>query len=316
MSQRTHIPQHVEKQISQYMEKSMPGHLKQYAGAYMQQRVIQPNTANPHTVMARNLGSKQFSVAPTPDKLKLSHNMPNGEQYNVNWAENPGQQPDPLAPASHSFQPAQPPQQAAPNTAQPQPYDFIMNPEQPKQHKASLPGGNSAAMRAVFIAGGLLVLLIVFTVIKGLLGGSSNLDSFVAVAQDQQELIHLATNADQQPDLSTTNKNFTATAELSLGSAQSQLIKYLSTNGTKVTAKQLALKISSQTDARLTTSAAATTYNQTFKEIVNDKLTTYVTDLQQTYNHTSGNKGKALLSDQYQQAQLLITQLNSSASTD
>jgi hypothetical protein len=130
------------------------------------------------------------------------------------------------------------------------------------------------------------------------------------VAQDQHELIHLATNASQQQGITTTDQNFAATAQLSLTSAQSVTVKYLVANGNKISLKVLSLKVSTATDAQLTAAAAATTYDQTFQAIMKAKLTTYVSSLQQTYKQTTGKNGRALLNNDYNQAQLLLTQLN------
>lgn len=313
-SNSTYVPQHVEKQISQYMEKSMPAHMKQYAGAYMEQRVIRPNTANPHTAALRPQGPRQSSVAPMPDKLKLGHSM-SSAQYNVGWAENPGQQPAPLTPAAQSYQepqqvPAQP--QGTPN--QP-PYDFIMNPGAPQPPKRGpIPGGGSFAMRALYAAGALLLLFVLFVILKGVFfGNSTNAQSFLTIAQDQQALIHLANGTSEQTELSTVNTNFVATAQLSLKSSQSELIEYMATNGSKVDTNKLNAKISAAKDERLQTAAAATTYNETFKEIMDAELTNYISDLQKTYDQTEGEKGRELLSATYDQAVLLQTQLNSTS---
>lgn len=160
-------------------------------------------------------------------------------------------------------------------------------------------------------AGGLLVLIIIFVIIKSLFGGSgSTLTAFVGIAQDQQELIHLATNASNQTNLTVGNMNFAATAQLSLASSQAAIGKYLATGGHKVNAKTLDLKISTSLDSQLTNAATAATYDQTFEQIVTTKLTAYMHDLSQTYKLTKGSKGRALLNDDYHQAQLLLTQLN------
>ena len=227
------------------------------------------------------------------------------------------------SPPSPSPQPGQtvnpnPQTQAEPQAGAPSnEYDFITNPEQPalKRSLPSLPGISPTAMRAVFAAGGLFVLVILFVIIKGALSGTSNLTLFIGVAQDQQELIHLAINTSQQQGLAVDNQDFAATAKLSLGSSQSAVVNYLANNGQKVDLKKLSLKVSTATDSQLTTAAAATTYDQTFQEIMKAKLTTYISDIQQTYQQTKGKKGRALLNDSYNQAQLLLSQLNTPASS-
>jgi hypothetical protein len=169
----------------------------------------------------------------------------------------------------------------------------------------------------LYVGGGLVVLLILFSIVKGLLGGGSNLTPFISIAQDQQELIHLTTNATQQQSqgqsMTTIDQNFAITSQLSITSAQAAIIKYMATNGKKVNTKTLSLRINTATDTQLTGSAAAGNYDQTFQAIMKDKLVAYSNGLKQAYKQTSGPKGRTLLADDYRQAQLLLVQLNQPA---
>jgi hypothetical protein len=325
----SYIPKHAERAIAQHMEKTMPGQFKKYAGSYVQQKVM-----SQHMAIA-GAAPQSMPAMPSPAGHGPSPNLSPHGQFHPSAAPPAPQPVPPAAPGSTVYpvappqpQPLPPPgQPAAPDPAQApmypggqpqpvvsqsQPYDFITNPEQPSSRRAlpSLPGISPTAMRAALIAGGLVALLILFIVIKGLLSGGGNLPSFVSVAQDQQELIHLATNASQQHGTTTGNQNFAATASLSLTSSQAAIVQYLAANGQKVNAKVLGLKISAATDSQLTAAAAATTYDQTFQQIMKTDLTAYLSRLQQTYKQTTGGKGRALLSDDYKQAQLLLTQLN------
>lgn len=283
------MPQRAENEMTKHLESTLPANMKQYAGAYMQQQVVQPGL------------EKANFIAGSP----------------------PGPNPEAAAaPAAQVFQPGPPPsgpqENYTPNavpdqnrTAPDQPYNFITNPEPPARQPlmSRFPGGNSIIARVGLVGGGLLVLFIIFSILRGLLGGSPTLTSFITIAQDQQELIHLATNANLQQDLSTSNKNLAATMQLSLSSSQANLIKYFVANHKKINDKQLNLKVSKATDDQLTAAAAATTYNQTFQEIVQTKLTAYSKDLQQTYKQAKSKKGRALLKDGYNQAQLFQVQL-------
>ncbi len=235
---------------------------------------------------------------------------PNRQPNNPYEPPAPQQVFKPAPTPTYTTAPAAPQQPNQPQSPDSPAYDFIVNPNKAKV-KQPLLGNTSLPIKIGLVAGGLLVLFIIFTVLKGLVGGSSNLAPYVGVAQDQQELIHLVTAAGEQKDLSTTNQNFAATANLSLKTSQSEVLKYLRKNGQKVTVKQLALKISASTDSQLQAAAEATTYNQTFQDIMKTKLAAYSRDLQQAYNQSKGAKGKALLSDQFDQADLLQTQLKS-----
>lgn len=188
-----------------------------------------------------------------------------------------------------------------------------MNPNQP-QKRGMLPGGNSLLGRIAAVSVGLIVLIIAFSIVRGIISGGSNIPELVSVAQDQQELIHIMSSAAKQPGLSVTNQNFLYTAQTTLQSTQGQLITYLAKNHKKVNPKQLNLKVSTATDKQLADAAAASTFNQTFHDISQAKLKGYQQALQQAYAHTKGPKGRQLLSDEYNGASLLLTQLNSDAS--
>lgn len=191
-------------------------------------------------------------------------------------------------------------------------YEFIVNPEKPPRRPSfSLPG--SPIVRVVYIAGTFLVLLIVFNIIKGQVG-KSNFTPYVGIAQEQQEMIHLVTNAGQQTNLSAATQNFAATAQLSLTSSRDATAQYLANNHQKINAKVINLKVSTAVDDQLTNAATAGTYDQSFQTIMKSRLTTYVSDLKQTYQQTKGQRGHALLNDDYNQAQLLLIQLNLASS--
>ena len=305
------IPTNVEQKLSTAMQKNMPAHLKPYAGAYMQQRIVQPGSAS----------STPSSIAPhppSPDLLRRDHSAP-AQQYTV--------EPNTLPVAAKSlFEAKQTPpsstpvaQPNQPPVSSPGPYDpgyaFIMNPSQPPKRRVALPsvpGLGPLATKVLIGLAGLVLVLIIFSVTKSALSGSGNVPALTAVAQDQQELAHLSTNAALQTDISTTNQTFAATASLSLASAEAQLISYLSLNGHKLAAKQLSLKVSVSTDSSLTAAESTGNFNQTFVSIMQSKLGTYMSDLNTAYKLTKGAKGRALLVSDYKQAQLLLSQLSAS----
>jgi hypothetical protein len=199
----------------------------------------------------------------------------------------------------------QPAQHPAPD------YNFILDPQQPEKPKLFNFNANSMPLRILLVVGILFVLMIVFAVVKSAIGGGGGSTAAVlSVAQDQQELIHLATNAE---DSVTTDlgKNFTATALLSLQSEQTELISYLKSNHQKVSPKQLNLKISKSTDEQLAAAKSASTFDDTYVSVMRDKLEAYMADLQKAYSQTKGSKGRALLNEDYQAAQLLQKQLES-----
>ena len=291
----TYIPEHAQAEMTQHLEDSLPQHMKQYAGAYMQQNVVEPSLDRRST--------PRTPVDPIP--------APTSSAPTVSpIPQNPAQAGAVTQPST-TVAPAYPAQSPAPNQDPDQPYDFITNAAQPPKEPFlnKVPGGNSLVGRIGLAVGGLVVLLVVFLIFKGLLSGPTNVDSFVTIAQQQQELIHLATNASQQPGTSVSNKNLAATMQASLTSSQAATTQYLATNGKKINQKQLDLKVSAATDKQLTDAATAGSYNETFKDVIKNKLATYGATLDQTYRSGPGPKGKTLLEDSYRQVQLFQTQL-------
>ena len=194
-------------------------------------------------------------------------------------------------------------------------YGFITEPSKPPRKPLSLPslGGNSSLpVRIAVVLGGLLTLIIIFAIAKSLFSGGGNTQALTAVAQQQQSMIHiLSSSSSNSSTLSENDQNFAATANVTLTSAQHELVHYMAANGKKVKAKTLKLKISPSVDKQLTTAASDNTYDSTFKQVMQGQINTYEKTLRAAYQQTTGPKGRALLKDQFQGAQLLLTQLNS-----
>ena len=190
------------------------------------------------------------------------------------------------------------------------PYDFIVNPGAVPS-RSRLPGGNSVISRLLIVVGGIFILLIIFMVVKNLvLVDSTNAPLLISAANQQQELIHLSGKAILEPTLEATTKNFALTTQLTLVSQQQQLLVYLQNQGHKITPKQLVAQVSLATDQQLAASVAASTYDSTFRQIMQTKLTSYKQTLQQAYTKTSGSAGRALINKDYASSQLLLQQLN------
>ena len=291
----TRVPPRVQQIMAKKLERSVPGYMKQYIGPYMQQNVVHPTIGGPPGNFASPSAPATVQVPPT-----LHANT--GESWRQNHF-----QPTNAAPANEApvqavpGQPGVPPQPA-------EPYAFITDPVAPKR-SFSLPGAGSLPLRIAYVAGGLLILLILFSVVKNLAGGSSGTANFLPVAQDQQEMVHLVTIATKQQGLSTNTQNFVATANLSLGSQSSGLLQYLAKNGYKPKAKLLTQRISPALDSQLAAAVANTTYEQTFQDTMKTQLNTYLGDLTRTYSQTAGKNGRALLNSDYDQAKLLLSQL-------
>lgn len=204
------------------------------------------------------------------------------------------------------MQPNEPYQQTTPPAPD---YGFITNPEAPQPRKQVLPGSGSPVIRILIVLAGLIVLVVLFNVGKSILGSGSPAPLFLATAQDQQAMIHIVTAASQEPSISSPNKNFAITAELSLSSDRTKTLTYLKSNKTKIKDKDVSLKISLPLDTQLKDAATASTYNSLFPQVMKAKLLNYDQALKQANAKTKGAKGHALLKSQHDSAQLLLKQL-------
>jgi hypothetical protein len=217
--------------------------------------------------------------------------------------------PQPQSPAGTQPQ-AQPEQPATPV----EPYDFIMDAGKPQSKPIlPLPGLNSTLKRVVFGFVSLVVLLIILNVAKGLLRGTTNTAFLFGLVQDQQEIIHITSNANSSgpsQGLTTASQNFAATTNASISSAQLAIATALTSTKQKITPVVLNLKVNPQLDTQLTTAGANGTYDQTFQQLMKAQLTTYMNDLNLTYSKTKTKQGQDLLKNDYAQAKLLLTQLN------
>lgn len=312
----TYIPEHAQAEIAQHLENSLPSHMKQYAGAYTEQHVVEPSLARRgavRTPVEEAPAAKPAAATAATQVFTPNLAMAGAAAGPGNIQPVPGQSVDgPAAPGPGVVVGGS----GTPNTSPNEPYDFITNaPKTPKEPLLTrLPGGNSTTGRIVLVLGAVLILLTIFLIFKSLLTRTPNLDNFVTIAQQQQEIIHLNENAIEEQTISATNMTFASTVQATMSSSQKQTISYLTANHKKINAKQLNAKVSATTDSQLEDAAAATTYNQTFQEIMQAKLDTYGKTLQQTYKLTKGKKGRALLQDEYRQLQLYKIQLNPQSS--
>ncbi len=297
-TRHTYIPEHAQRLMARNMERTMPSSMKKYAGAFVQQNVVEGNQ-----------GAFAAPASPVPHPAAVPNFQ---QQSHFQPEDNPAPAPQPQAQVVAPT--AQPPAQPVHPAAAPEPYDFIMNAEQQPKRGLPFPKADSTLKRVIFAVGGLFVLLILFIIVKGMLSGGSDLPLFVSIAQDQQELIHLTSptnSTGQQVVLSASSQDFAATTNASVSSSQSALLTYLAKNKYKVKPSLIGLKVSQQLDTQLTNATAAGTYDSTFQQIMKTQLTTYQNDLSATYQKTTGKNGRALLSNDYKQAKLLLTQLGS-----
>jgi hypothetical protein len=197
------------------------------------------------------------------------------------------------------------------------PYDFILNPApQPKPAPLSkLPGGNNPLIvKIVIIVGGAFVLIIALSIIMSMFNRSDTVNSaaLLNIAQTQNEIARVAdqglTNATQQ-----NVKNLSVNTKLAMRTQQQLLIAYMGRNGIKVSSKQLTFKQDAQTDQKFTLAKQTSTFDVVFSQTVQSQLEAYATSLKQLFGTATGENQRTLLSTDYTQTQLLISQVPSTS---
>ncbi|HSX06199.1 MAG TPA: hypothetical protein VLG92_00575 [Candidatus Saccharimonadia bacterium] len=185
------------------------------------------------------------------------------------------------------------------------PYEFIMNPNAAK--KKPLGGNNAFLVRIALLLGGLLVLMIVIVATMSALGPKSSTPGLTAIAERQQEIIRIATNASSQTTGQDT-ANLITNINASVTSSQQQVIAYLVAHGTKLGTKVLALDKNPQTDTLLSNAANANNYDAAVTQTLTQQLITYEGLLQTTFKQTSSKSTKQLLQECYTSASKLLRQ--------
>jgi hypothetical protein len=164
----------------------------------------------------------------------------------------------------------------------------------------------------MILGGGSIGLIIFFVVISSLLGGGINFTPYITVVQDQNELIRVATEANGKTTVQTTS-NFSQNVELSLTTAQQQLLNYLQANKQKVSPSQLIATENAKTDQTLSAATAASNFDAVYLNVVQAGLQKYINDLKLAY--PIAKSGKTLLLQEFDGAVLLLTQDQTTASS-
>lgn len=225
--------------------------------------------------------------------------------------------PEAMDPYTHAPSQPYPAPEFAPPPATPRPregqeYSFIMDQPVPRP-QPQLFGPNMSLNRRLFmILGGIFIFFIIVVMIKNSFGGSGlNKPSLLLLTEDQQELIHLSTEAAAQQGADTQTMVTASTIEASITSDQVSLISYLAKNHVKINPVTLNIKESKATDLQLTNAAESGLYDQTYTTIMQNALTGYEADLKHAYSLAAGPNGKSILKSEYSNAQLLLVQLTS-----
>jgi hypothetical protein len=193
------------------------------------------------------------------------------------------------------------------------PYDFIVNPntEGKRVGLAAGLGGNSFMVKIGLLIGGAALVMIVVALLLSALAPKGNATGMTGIAERQQEMIRVSTNALQQQLASSQDaKNFLSNIQASISSEQAAVLNYLSANGTKLGSSTLALDHSTETDSQLSYAASANNFDSAVTQNLTSQLQAYQALLKTTYAQTSSTQAKAILQKNFNDSALLLKQAN------
>ena len=192
-------------------------------------------------------------------------------------------------------------------------YDFILNPQKPK--KAFNISGNSMQKKILAILSILIFLIVGFTIFKNLTTTKVlSISDLTNVVIEQQKIINLVKNdfisSNSTNQFSQAQINAIATINLTIPSEQKSLINYLKDSSYVIKSSTIGSVKTTSLDTQINNAAAAGNLTSTYNSIMKSELNNYLSYLSIGYNTTKGPKGKALLKQEYQNANTLLKQLN------
>lgn len=183
-------------------------------------------------------------------------------------------------------------------------FDFIMNPQKP-QKKGLIPPMSPKQRMFAFIGVGGVGLILILMLASLLFGGSpSGTESTVAIAQQQTEIVRIASLGNQKAG-GTQAKTLAALTASTISSDQKKTIDYLAKQNRKVKEKELRLKEDKKADADLTAAESNGRFDEVFTRILIEKLNAYKQDLQSYYSEL-GPSGKALFDQHFKNVDLIL----------
>lgn len=159
---------------------------------------------------------------------------------------------------------------------------------------------------------GLIGAIVLIILISTLLGNNTSAGGLITIAQEQNELIRVSTEATGNASLQGT-QNLIANIELSITTEQQDLLAYLKSIGKEPSQSTLALTKNSATDSALTTAQTNGNYDSTFMTIIRGELRAYSIALKQTFASTTNTAQRQLINNDYKAANILIAEANSTS---
>lgn len=190
-------------------------------------------------------------------------------------------------------------------------YNFLG--EQPKKSFNIPLLGNTLRGRLAVCVIGLLILVILFVVIKGLLTTPPfNKPDLYLVTERQQEILHILSTdvtSNNEGQLSQGEQNFAATASLAIQTSQTQTLTFMADYKYKINSKVLSAVYSTSLDQAFTNALTANTFANYFQSAMETQLQDYQQELKAAYNSTHISGGRGLLRSEYAQTNLLLNEV-------
>ena len=161
----------------------------------------------------------------------------------------------------------------------------------------------------------LIFLIVGFTIFKNLTTTKVlSISDLTNVVIEQQKIINLVKNdfisSNSTNQFSQAQINAIATINLTIPSEQKSLINYLKDSSYVIKSSTIGSVKTTSLDTQINNAAAAGNLTSTYNSIMKSELNNYLNYLSIGYNTTKGPKGKALLKQEYQNANTLLKQLN------
>lgn len=230
-----------------------------------------------------------------------------GQPYQPGAAPQPGGYQQPPA----GFRPRGP--QAVPTPAAPTtPYDFFMKPQRNNRPAGKIGGlippakAGNKKVRIAMVAGGLIGLLVIFSIVQALLPKDSSGQELIGIAQAQTEAIRVS-DLGNKADASDI-RFWAINSNLSLTSDKNALLSYMQKNHFTYSAKALSATHNAKTDQSLKDATSSSTYDSTFKPLYLAQLHSYLTLLKQRQVNSTGPNEQKLLASCIDHVNLLLQQ--------
>ena len=161
--------------------------------------------------------------------------------------------------------------------------------------------------------GAILILIIAVNVI---FGGGPNSAPYQAVAEDQTEILRVASLAIQQQTLAQASDNSAVTIQATINSNLGLLLSVTSQNDIKINTSQLNAFYDTTTNQALTNAANNGNYDSVFLGIMQTYLANYQKAVKTAYDDSTKANLRLLFRNQYNSASLLITQVGNAQQSE